>query len=318
ERAPQTSAFLRGLLRPQTLTWPGWHPLERPQIPRQTRESIRVTDGGAEERRGGHLPRPEKAGSGTGTPPLTMDPAGWRRALTLLPITVALAFSLTALGSTYWCEGTRRVAKPLCQDQPRALHCIHFSEGSGGGDRKDSGSQAVQYVWETGDDMFIQRRLHVGLWQSCEEALDSAGERCAWGLGAGQGAPRGCRGLCVIWPQCVICETCRSFWSIVPAEEQASLPSLYFAGVLWLSIGAEILNILLMLTSVILLGSRVSSHNSGLPWLEVDASVAILMVLAGLLGMVAHVMYTTIFQITVNLGPEDWRPQIWDYGWSYW
>ena len=39
---------------------------------------------------------------------------------------------------------------------------------------------------------------------------------------------------------------------------------------------------------------------------------------AGLLAMVAHMMYTTIFQITVNLGPEDWKPQTWDYGWSYW
>lgn len=29
---------------------------------------------------------------------------------------------------------------------------------------------------------------------------------------------------------------------------------------------------------------------------------------AGLLAMVAHMMYTTIFQITVNLGPEDWKP----------
>nr|XP_006011231.1 PREDICTED: germ cell-specific gene 1-like protein [Latimeria chalumnae] len=37
----------------------------------------------------------------------------------------------------------------------------------------------------------------------------------------------------------------------------------------------------------------------------------------GLLGMVAHMMYTTVFQMTVNLGPEDWRPQTWDYGWSY-
>ncbi|CAM2104154.1 unnamed protein product [Caretta caretta] len=37
----------------------------------------------------------------------------------------------------------------------------------------------------------------------------------------------------------------------------------------------------------------------------------------GLFGMVAHMMYTTVFQMTVNLGPEDWRPQMWDYGWSY-
>lgn len=39
---------------------------------------------------------------------------------------------------------------------------------------------------------------------------------------------------------------------------------------------------------------------------------------AGLLGMVAHMMYTQVFQITVSLGPEDWRPHSWDYGWSFW
>lgn len=40
-------------------------------------------------------------------------------------------------------------------------------------------------------------------------------------------------------------------------------------------------------------------------------------VLVGLLGMVAHMMYTTAFQLTVSLGPEDWKPQTWDYSWSY-
>ncbi|KAF4012379.1 hypothetical protein G4228_003429 [Cervus hanglu yarkandensis] len=129
-----------------------------------------------------------------------------QRALALLPVCLALAFSLTAVCSSYWCEGTRRVAKPLCQDRPGALHCIHYSRGS-----SDNRSQAVQYIWEMGDDKFAQRRFHVGLWQSCEETLGST----------------------------------------------------------------------------------------------------------GLLAMVAHMMYTTIFQITVNLGPEDWKPQTWDYGWSY-
>ncbi|TEA35304.1 hypothetical protein DBR06_SOUSAS2810188, partial [Sousa chinensis] len=67
-------------------------------------------------------------------------------------------------------------------------------------------------------------------------------------------------------------EKCRSFQSLIPAEER---------GVLWLCIGAEVLNILLTLTSAIVLGSRVSYHSSGFHWLKVDASVAILMVLAG-------------------------------------
>ncbi|XP_032844248.1 germ cell-specific gene 1 protein isoform X3 [Tyto alba] len=37
----------------------------------------------------------------------------------------------------------------------------------------------------------------------------------------------------------------------------------------------------------------------------------------GLLGMVAHMMYTQVFQATVNMGPEDWRPHSWDYGWAF-
>ncbi|XP_008071769.1 germ cell-specific gene 1 protein isoform X9 [Carlito syrichta] len=37
----------------------------------------------------------------------------------------------------------------------------------------------------------------------------------------------------------------------------------------------------------------------------------------GLLGMVAHMMYSQVFQATSNLGPEDWRPHVWNYGWAF-
>ncbi|XP_023081981.1 germ cell-specific gene 1 protein isoform X12 [Piliocolobus tephrosceles] len=37
----------------------------------------------------------------------------------------------------------------------------------------------------------------------------------------------------------------------------------------------------------------------------------------GLLGMVAHMMYSQVFQATANLGPEDWRPHVWNYGWAF-
>lgn len=52
---------------------------------------------------------------------------------------------------------------------------------------------------------------------------------------------------------------------------------------------------------------------------EVDSSVTPLLcpLCPGLLGMVAHMMYTQVFQATVNLGPEDWRPHTWDYGWAF-
>ena len=120
-----------------------------------------------------------------------MDRAQQQRVLALLPICLALAFSLTALGSSHWCEGTRRVAKPPCQDHAGGLHCIHFSGGSG--DSRTDESQAVQYIWEIGDDKFIQRRFHVGLWQSCEESPSG---------GAGEHNPQVCRfGVAGAW-QC--------------------------------------------------------------------------------------------------------------------
>ncbi|CAH6786160.1 Gsg1l2 [Phodopus roborovskii] len=191
-----------------------------------------------------------------------MDRARWQRVLTLIPICLALAFSLTATGSSHWCEGIRRMTKPLCRDLLRGLNCIHFRGTNSNTGRRHGDSQDVQYIWETGDDKFILRRFHAGLWQSCEESLNSTGERC------------------------------RCFLGIVPTEGQ---------GVLWLSIGAEVLDIFLILTGAIFLGFSVSYYHSRCNWLNVDASVAILMVLAGLLGMVAHMMYTTSFQITVNL-----------------
>lgn len=51
---------------------------------------------------------------------------------------------------------------------------------------------------------------------------------------------------------------------------------------------------------------------------KTNVCVSVCMYAAGLLGMVAHMMYTQVFQITVSLGPEDWRPHSWDYGWSFW
>lgn len=60
------------------------------------------------------------------------------------------------------------------------------------------------------------------------------------------------------------------------------LLSFLFIGVLWLSIGAEVLDIFLILTGAIFLGLSVCCYHSRCNWLKVDASVAILMVLAGI------------------------------------
>ncbi|XP_005305162.1 germ cell-specific gene 1-like protein 2 [Chrysemys picta bellii] len=185
---------------------------------------------------------------------------------------LSLIFSITAFSSSYWCEGTRKVAKPFCTDQRKGTHCIRFNSSD------LNNSNAVQYIWETGDDKFIDRKFHAGIWYSCEEIINGEGEKC------------------------------RSFISLTPPADR---------GVLWLSIVAELLYIILLLTGATLMSIEVCYYTTIIDGLKLNAFAAIFTVLAGLFGMVAHMMYTTVFQMTVNLGPEDWRPQMWDYGWSY-
>ncbi|XP_045428477.1 germ cell-specific gene 1-like protein isoform X2 [Pipistrellus kuhlii] len=145
---------------------------------------------------------------------------------------LALLAATTAFLTTHWCQGARRVPRPGCGQDGRA-GCPDAganatanataapaapASGAPGGER---------YSWEAGDERFLLRRFHTGIWYSCEERPGGRGE------------------------------TCRSFIDLAPASEK------------------------------------------------------------GLLGMVAHMMYTQVFQVTVSLGPEDWRPHSWDYGWSF-
>uniref|UniRef100_A0A670XYT9 GSG1 like 2 n=1 Tax=Pseudonaja textilis TaxID=8673 RepID=A0A670XYT9_PSETE len=170
---------------------------------------------------------------------------------------LSLIFSITAFSSSYWCEGTQKVAKPFCSELAGGTHCIGMNS-PGAND-----SSLVQYIWETGDDKFVDRKFHAGIWHSCEEVISGKGE------------------------------------------------------FLWLSVAAEILYIILLLMGITLMLIEICHSISVLDGLKLNAFAAIFTVLAGLLGMVAHMMYTTVFQMTVNFGPEDWRPQMWDYGWSY-
>lgn len=161
----------------------GWSAL----IPRGVRQkTVRMPDGRAEEG-GCH----EEEGGGARCSSqccrhAAMDRVQRQWVSTRLPICLALAFSLTTVGSSHWYQATRRVAKPLCQGFPGDLPCIHFNRDS----RRDNGSQAVQYIWETEDDKFIQRRFHMALWQSCQESLSSTGECGPQVLGV-TGAGRG-------------------------------------------------------------------------------------------------------------------------------
>ncbi|NXO47937.1 GSG1L protein, partial [Aramus guarauna] len=203
------------------------------------------------------------------------DPAADRRQRASVAFSLcflSLAFSITAFGSSYWCEGTRKVAKPFCTGQSKGDHCIRFNSPDA------NNSNAVQYIWETGDDKFVDRKFHAGIWYSCEEIINEEGEKC------------------------------RSFISLTPPGDR---------GVLWLSIVAELLYIILLLIGAILMSLEMCYYSTVIDGLKINAFSAVVTVLAGLLGMVAHMMYTTVFQMTVNLGPEDWRPHTWDYGWSY-
>ncbi|XP_048870383.1 germ cell-specific gene 1-like protein isoform X2 [Brienomyrus brachyistius] len=181
-----------------------------------------------------------------------------RASLALTLNFLALLFAVSALTTSYWCEGTRKVVKPFCKG-PVALKqsfCIRFNSSN------LNDSRLVQYIWETGEDKFLMRKFHTGIWFSCEQNVN-------------------------------------------------------MIGVLWLCIVAECLYIVLLSTGGILMSIEVCYYSNVIDGLKLNAFAAIFTVLSGLLGMVAHMMFTTAFQLTVSLGPEDWKPQNWDYSWSY-
>uniref|UniRef100_A0A4W5KD94 Germ cell-specific gene 1-like protein n=1 Tax=Hucho hucho TaxID=62062 RepID=A0A4W5KD94_9TELE len=187
---------------------------------------------------------------------------------------LALILAVSALTTSYWCEGTRKVAKPFCTGPvtTKQSFCIRFNSSN------INDSRLVQYIWESGEDKYIMRKFHTGIWFSCEENVNMTGE------------------------------ICRSFIYVTPSHER---------GVLWLCIVAECLYILLLATGGILMSIEACHLGNVIDGLKLNAFAAIFTVLSGLLGMVAHMMFTTAFQLTVSVGPEDWKPQTWDYSWSY-
>ncbi|OCT61445.1 hypothetical protein XELAEV_18047469mg [Xenopus laevis] len=187
---------------------------------------------------------------------------------------VALLFSTTAFITTYWCEGTQRVPKPNC-GKGKKTNCINYT---GNETYNGTNNNVIHYSWETGDDRFLFRYFHTGIWYSCEENINGEGEKC------------------------------RSFIDLAPASEK---------GVLWLSVVSEVLFIVLLVVGFSLMCLEFFQSNNVVDGLKLNAFAAVFTVLSGLLGMVAHMMYTQVLQVTVSLGPEDWRPHSWDYGWSF-
>nr|XP_042139262.1 germ cell-specific gene 1-like protein isoform X1 [Peromyscus maniculatus bairdii] len=208
-----------------------------------------------------------------------------RRGRALLAVALnllALLFATTAFLTTHWCQGTQRVPKPGC-GQGGGANCPNSGANATVNSTAAPAAAAVSpagapYSWEAGDERFQLRRFHTGIWYSCEEQLGGPGE------------------------------TCRSFIDLAPASEK---------GVLWLSVVSEVLYILLLVVGFSLMCLELLHSSSVIDGLKLNAFAAVFTVLSGLLGMVAHMMYTQVFQVTVSLGPEDWRPHSWDYGWSF-
>ncbi|XP_066868795.1 germ cell-specific gene 1-like protein isoform X2 [Kogia breviceps] len=199
-----------------------------------------------------------------------------RRGRALLAVALnllALLFATTAFLTTHWCQGTQRVPKPVC-GQGGSANCPNSGANATANSTAAPAAAAAAaaagngppgvalYSWETGDDRFLFRNFHTGIWYSCEEELG---------------------GL----------------------------------GVLWLSVVSEVLYILLLVVGFSLMCLELFHSSNVIDGLKLNAFAAVFTVLSGLLGMVAHMMYTQVFQVTASLGPEDWRPHSWDYGWSF-
>ncbi|XP_063064156.1 germ cell-specific gene 1-like protein [Engraulis encrasicolus] len=183
---------------------------------------------------------------------------------------LALCLSVAALLTSHWCIGTQRVPKPSCSKK-RQHNCIDYGVN-------ETDTNKVVYSWETGDDRFLFRYFHTGIWYSCEEDVLGGGEQC------------------------------RSFIDLTPASSRE---------VLWLSVVSEILYITFLMVGFGLMCAELFHSSDVIDGLKLNAFAAVFTVLSGLLGMVAHMMYTQVFQVTANHGPRDWRPYNWDYGWSF-
>ncbi|KAL7860461.1 hypothetical protein AOLI_G00168100 [Acnodon oligacanthus] len=186
----------------------------------------------------------------------------------------AFALAVSAVTTSYWCEGTRKVAKPFCTGpvKVKQTYCIRFNSSD------INNTRLVQYIYETGEEKFLMRKFHTGIWFSCEQAVDLVGF------------------------------TCREFLEITPDHER---------GVLWLCIVGECLYISLLFTGGMLMAVEMCHCCNMMNRLKLNAFAALFTALSGLFGMVANMMFTTAFQLAVIMGPEDWKPKTWDYSWSY-
>ncbi|KAM9843136.1 germ cell-specific gene 1-like protein [Aulostomus maculatus] len=147
-----------------------------------------------------------------------------------------------------------------------------------------SNSSSIQFSWETGDDRFVFPTFHTGLFLTCEENIYTD----AWE------------------------EKCRGFHTLTPGSEKAMM---------WLSLSLELMYIGLLFISCILLSLQLCMRawfRSTQHWGQLlNAFAAVFTVLGGLLGMVGHMMFMQVFQTTVSMGPEDFKPHSYGYSWAF-
>ncbi|KAF6339430.1 germ cell associated 1 [Rhinolophus ferrumequinum] len=202
---------------------------------------------------------------------------GQRTFLSAVLNLLSLSLPTAYLLSSYWFVDTQKVPKPLC-GKGLAAQCFDVPVPVYGGRTNTASQEVVQCSWETGDERFSFRTFWSGMWLSCEETVEKPGERC------------------------------RSFIELTPPTERE---------ILWLSEGAQFVYIGLELISfLLLLVDLLFTGNPGCG-LKLSAFAAISSFLSGLLGIVAHMLYSQVFQATANLGPGDWRPHAWNYGWAF-
>ncbi|XP_062971784.1 germ cell-specific gene 1 protein [Cynocephalus volans] len=231
---------------------------------------------------------------------------------------LSLSLSTTSLLSNYWFVGTQKVPKPVC-GKSLATKCFDMPMSLDGGVPNASTPEVVQYSWETGDDRFSFLTFRSGMWLSCEETVEEPGERCRSFIELTPPTERGEKGLLEFATLQGPCVPTLRFGGKRLMEKPflPHLPLGLVAKILWLSLGAQITYIGLQFISfLLLLMDLLFTGNPGCG-LKLSAFAAISSVLSGLLGMVAHMMYSQVFQATVIVGPEDWRPHAWNYGWAF-
>nr|XP_005890084.1 PREDICTED: germ cell-specific gene 1 protein isoform X1 [Bos mutus] len=231
---------------------------------------------------------------------------------------LSLSLSTASLLSNYWFVGTQKVPKPLC-GKGLPAKCFDVPVPLDGGGTNASSPEVVHYSWETGDDRFTFHAFRSGMWLSCAEIMEEPGERCRSFLELTPPTERGEKGLLEFATlQGPRHPTLRFGGKRLMEKASLSHPPLgLVAKILWLSLGAQFAYIGLELISfILLLTDLLFTGNPGCS-LKLSAFAAISSVLSGLLGMVGHMMYSQVFQATANLGPEDWRPHAWNYGWAF-